>query len=42
MLSDSFAGIAPGSVPPFVAAQLLGAVLAGLAAPLLFKPEPVR
>ncbi len=27
-LSDTFAGIAPGSVPAFVAAQLLGAVLA--------------
>lgn len=31
MLSDSFAGIAPGSVPGFVAAQLVGAALgAGL------------
>ena len=29
-LSDSFAGIAPGSVAPFIAAQILGAVL-GLA-----------
>jgi arsenate reductase len=30
--SDSFTGIAPGSVPPFVAAQLVGAALAaGLA-----------
>lgn len=27
-LSDTFAGIAPGSVPPFVAAQLLGGALA--------------
>lgn len=28
MLSDSFAGIAPSSVPAFVAAELIGAVLA--------------
>jgi len=28
MLSDSFAGIAPASVPPFVAAQLVGAAIA--------------
>ena len=28
MLSDTFAGIAPGSVPGFVAAQLLGGILA--------------
>jgi glycerol uptake facilitator-like aquaporin len=27
-LSDTFAGIAPGSVPPFLAAQLAGALLA--------------
>ena len=27
-LSDTFAGISPGSVPPFVIAQILGAVLA--------------
>jgi glycerol uptake facilitator-like aquaporin len=27
-LSDTFAGIAPGSVPPFLAAQLVGALLA--------------
>ena len=27
-LSDTFAGIAPGSVPPFLAAQVLGALLA--------------
>ncbi len=31
MFSDSFAGIAPASVPGFVAAQLAGAALAGLA-----------
>jgi len=28
VFSDTFAGIAPASVPPFVLAQLLGAVLA--------------
>jgi glycerol uptake facilitator-like aquaporin len=39
-LTDSFAGIAPSDVPLFVAAQLLGALLATLAAPLLFD-EPV-
>lgn len=31
-LSDSFAGIAPGSVPGFIAAQLVGALLAHMAA----------
>jgi len=41
-LSDSFAGIAPSSVPPFVAAQFLGAILAAVAASWLFKPEPAR
>jgi glycerol uptake facilitator-like aquaporin len=30
MLSDSFAGIAPSSVPPFIAAQILGGALAVL------------
>ena len=35
-LSDSFAGIAPRDVPPFVAAQLTGAALAALAARWLF------
>jgi glycerol uptake facilitator-like aquaporin len=35
-LSDSFAGIAPADVPPFVAAQLGGALLAALAARYLF------
>ena len=50
-LSDSFAGIAPGSIPAFVAAQLAGAVLAlGVvrvlypsvadAAPALVVPHP--
>jgi glycerol uptake facilitator-like aquaporin len=27
MFSDTFAGIAPSSVPPFIAAQLIGAVV---------------
>lgn len=35
-LSDSFAGIAPGSVLPFVAAQLAGAVLAVAATRFLY------
>ena len=39
-LSDSFAGIAPPDVSAFVAAQLLGALLAALAARLLFPSEP--
>lgn len=38
MLSDTFAGIAPGSVPAFVAAQLVGAGLAVAAVRLLY-PE---
>ena len=38
-LSDSFAGIAPHDVPPFVAAQLLGAGIAALVAKWLF-PHP--
>lgn len=36
MLTDSFAGIAPASVLPFVAAQLIGALLAGLTVKLLY------
>ena len=40
-LSDSFAGIAPRDVPLFIAAQLVGALLAALVAPLLFgRREP--
>jgi len=39
-LSNSFAGIAPRDVPLFIAAQLLGALLAALAAPLLFGTVP--
>jgi glycerol uptake facilitator-like aquaporin len=35
-LSDTFAGIAPGDVPPFIAAQLLGAAAAAMVARLLF------
>lgn len=35
-LSDSFAGIAPAHVPAFVIAQLIGAGLAALLAPVLF------
>ena len=34
-ISDTFAGIAPGSVPPFLAAQLVGALLATGAVVLL-------
>jgi glycerol uptake facilitator-like aquaporin len=40
-LTDSFAGIAPGSVPGFLAAQVVGAVLAVVCARLMFAdPEP--
>jgi glycerol uptake facilitator-like aquaporin len=39
-LSDSFAGIAPANVPPFIAAQLVGAGLAALLARSLFdRPQ---
>lgn len=38
--TDTFAGIAPGDVPGFVAAQLAGAVAASLTAAWLFAPEP--
>jgi glycerol uptake facilitator-like aquaporin len=37
-LSDSFAGIAPADVPPFVLAQLFGAAAAALVAGWLFAP----
>jgi glycerol uptake facilitator-like aquaporin len=37
-LSDSFAGIAPVSVPAFIAAQLAGAVAAHLVANVIFEP----
>ncbi|WP_141203626.1 aquaporin [Streptomyces griseorubiginosus] len=40
--SDTFAGIAPASVAPFIAAQLLGAVLGlGAVAVLYGRPAPV-
>jgi glycerol uptake facilitator-like aquaporin len=38
-LSDTFAGIAPGSVPAFVVMQILGGAL-GAALVLLLHPEP--
>jgi glycerol uptake facilitator-like aquaporin len=38
-LSNSFAGIAPASVPGFIAAQIAGALAAHLAAQILFSPE---
>jgi glycerol uptake facilitator-like aquaporin len=39
--SDTFAGIAPASVPGFVAAQLAGGVLGLAAVSVLFGPSPV-
>ncbi|KQR16244.1 aquaporin [Cellulomonas sp. Leaf334] len=39
MFSDTFAGIAPASVPPFLLAQVIGAAL-GLGAVLAFYPLP--
>ena len=41
-LSDTFAGIRPHDVPPFVIAQLIGAVLAAHAAPRLFPQAETR
>ena len=41
MLSDTFAGIAPGSVPLFLASQALGGALGFLAVRVLF-PEQVE
>ena len=41
MLSDTFAGIAPGSAPAFVAAQLVGAALAVASVRLLY-PDVTR
>ena len=38
-LSDTFAGIAPHDVPPFIVAQLTGAALAALTARWLFPVE---
>ncbi|GAB7555074.1 MIP/aquaporin family protein [Novosphingobium sp. 11B] len=40
-LSDSFAGIAPSCVPAFVAAQIVGAVVAHLASGIIF-PAALR
>jgi glycerol uptake facilitator-like aquaporin len=42
MFSDSFAGIAPSSVPGFVVAQLLGAAIAVAAHRLLGGDEARR
>lgn len=41
-LSDTFAGIAPGDVPGFIAAQLAGAAFAVVLARWLFADEPAR
>jgi glycerol uptake facilitator-like aquaporin len=38
-LSDTFAGIAPAGVPPFIAAQLMGAVFALVLARWLWAPR---
>lgn len=38
-LSDSFAGIAPGCVPAFIAAQFMGAIAAHLVADAIFAPR---
>jgi arsenate reductase len=38
-LSDTFAGIAPASVPPFIVMQLIGAVLAALLIRFLYPSE---
>ena len=38
-LTDTFAGIAPGSVLPFIIAQLFGAALAVAVSRFLFPPE---
>ncbi|MDB5696560.1 MAG: hypothetical protein JWN21_2103 [Sphingomonas bacterium] len=40
--SDTFAGIAPASVPVFIAAQLTGAALAVTLSIWLFRQEPAR
>jgi glycerol uptake facilitator-like aquaporin len=37
-LSDTFAGIAPAGVPPFIAAQIVGALLGLGTARLLYRP----
>ena len=38
-LTDSFSGIAPGSAPGFIAAQLIAALAAVVLLPWLFKPS---
>lgn len=38
-LSDTFAGIAPSNVPPFILAQIVGALLAAAVMGWLLKPE---
>ncbi|MDO9456690.1 aquaporin [Nocardioides sp.] len=40
--SDTFAGIAPSSVPAFLLAQLVGATLAAVTAAWLFERTPAR
>jgi arsenate reductase len=40
IFTDTFAGIAPASVAPFLAAQLVGAAIGLCAAVLLFAPPP--
>jgi glycerol uptake facilitator-like aquaporin len=39
-LTDSFAGIAPGSAPPFIAVQFTAAIIAWAAFGWLFAPQP--
>jgi glycerol uptake facilitator-like aquaporin len=41
MFSDTFAGIAPGSVMPFIAAQIVGALI-GLALVVVLYPDAAR
>ena len=41
-LTDTFAGIAPGSVAPFIIAQLAGAAVAVVVSRYLFAPEETR
>ncbi|MBR7539656.1 aquaporin, partial [Mycobacterium tuberculosis] len=41
MFTDTFAGIAPGSVVPFIVAQVVGAAL-GLVLLLVFYPTAAR
>jgi glycerol uptake facilitator-like aquaporin len=42
MLTDSFSGIAPSSAPGFIAAQLIGTLLAARILPWLFKPAAAQ